>query len=124
MASSGITGNYYVKKLIWSNALLCWVFANRVTYRIPLAADVKKAFLTVSVCEEDHDALCFLWVDNIEKSVPDIQEMRFTQVIYGVSSSPFLLSAIISYHLQSKCRYKYPDLVDTLCTQFMWVTMF
>ena len=83
------------------------------TYRIALAADVEKAFLMVSVREEDRDALHFLWVDNIEKSVPDIQEMRFTRVVFGVSSSPFLLNATISHHL-NKYRNRYPDLVDTL----------
>ena len=40
----------------------------------------------VSVREEDRDALRFLWVDNIEKLIPDIQEMRFTRVVFGVSS--------------------------------------
>ena len=83
------------------------------TYRIALAADVEKAFLMVPVREEDHDALHFLWVDNIEKSVPDIQEMRFTRVVFGVSFSPFLLNATISHHL-NKYRNRYPDLVDTL----------
>ena len=83
------------------------------TYRIALAADVEKAFLMVSVREEDRDALRFLWVDNIEKSVPDIQEMRFTRVVFGVSSSPFLLNATISHHL-NRYRNRYPDLVDTL----------
>ena len=67
----------------------------------------------VSVREEDHDALRFLWVDNIEKSVPDIQEMRFTRVVFGVSSSPFLLNATISHHL-NKYIDRYPHLVDTL----------
>ena len=60
---------------------------------LALAADVKKAFLVVSVREEDCDVLYFLWVDNIEKSVADIQKMHFTRVVFGVSSSPFLLNA-------------------------------
>ena len=83
------------------------------TYRIALAADVKKAFLMASVREEDRDVLRFLWVDNIEKSVPDIQDICFTRVVFGVSSSPFLLNATISHHL-NKYRERYPDLVDTL----------
>jgi len=83
------------------------------TYRIALAADVEKAFLMVSVREEDRDALRFLWVDDIQKSAPTIQEMRFTRVVFGVSSSPFLLNATISHHL-NKYRDQHPDLIETL----------
>jgi len=83
------------------------------TYQVAFAADVEKAFLMMSVCEEDRDALRFLWVDSVEKSPPDIQEMRFARVVFGVSSSPFLLNATISHHL-GKYRDRYPDVVQTL----------
>jgi len=60
-------------------------------YKIALVADVEKAFLMMLVCEQDRDALRFLWVDNIESTPPNIVPMRFTRVVFGVSSSPFLL---------------------------------
>lgn len=83
------------------------------TYRITLAADVKKAFLMISVCSKDRDALRFLWVDNVEKASPVVQKLRFTRVVFGVSASPFLLNATINHHLQ-KYRDEHPDLVNTL----------
>lgn len=64
-------------------------------------------------CEEDCNALRFLWVDNVEKPSPSIDDMRFTRVVFGVSASPFLLNATITHHLE-KYRGKYPNLVDTL----------
>ena len=83
------------------------------TYRIALAADVEKAFLMVSVCNKDRDALRFLWVDNVEKDHTVTRKLRFTRVVFGVNASPFLLNATITHHLQ-KYREKHPDLVHTL----------
>ena len=52
-------------------------------YRVAVAANVEKAFLMVSVCEEDRDALRFLWVDDVEKTSPVPVVMRFTRVVFG-----------------------------------------
>ena len=83
------------------------------TYKIALTADIEKAFLMVSIREADRDALRFLWVGDVQKSSPVIQELRFTRVVFGVSASPFLLNATISHHLE-KNRNVYPTLVATL----------
>ena len=67
----------------------------------------------VSVREEDRNALRFLWVDDVRKSSPVIEEMRFARVVLGVSASPFLLNATINHHLE-RYRDRYSKLVDTL----------
>ena len=76
-------------------------------------ADVEKAFLMVSVCKEDRDALRFLWVEDVQKTPPVPVVMRFTRVVFGVSASPFLLNATINHHLE-KYLNRYPDLINTL----------
>jgi len=83
------------------------------TYRIALVADVEKAFLMVSVCSKDRDALRFLWVDDVEKPSPVVKKLRFTRLVFGVSASPFLLNATIKHHLQ-KYYEEHPGLVQTL----------
>ena len=82
-------------------------------YRIGVIADVEKAFLMVSVCKEDRDALRFLWVDDIDRTPPAPVEMRFTRVVFGVSASPFLLNATLYHHI-GKYQKVHPKLVDTL----------
>ena len=67
--------------------------------QVALTGDVEKAFLMVGMAEEGRDVLRFLWVD-------DIVVPRFTRVVFGVSSSPFLLNATIKHHIE---RYKEAD---------------
>ena len=72
------------------------------SYPVALTADIEKAFLMISVAEEDRNSLRFLWVDDITKSDPVIQAFQFTRVIFGVSSSPFLLNATVAF--EAICR--------------------
>ena len=55
----------------------------------------------VSVVKEDRDVLRFLWVDDPRLEKPDIIALRLTKVVFGVSSSPFLLNATIAHHMGS-----------------------
>ena len=68
--------------------------------RIGLTGDVEKAFLMVGIAEEDRDVPRFLWVDDIEKKNPEIVVLRFTRVVFGVCSSPFLLNATLKHHIE------------------------
>ena len=62
--------------------------------RIALIAGIEKAFLNIEVDERDKDCLRFLWVDDLQKEEPMIVVYRFCRVVFGVSSSPFLLSQV------------------------------
>ena len=55
----------------------------------------------ISVAPEDRDALRFLWVDDTSVAFPQIVEFRFAQVVFGVSSSPFLLNGTLKYHVET-----------------------
>ena len=77
------------------------------SYPVALTADIEK----ISVAEEDRNSLRLLWVDDITKSDPVIQAFQFTRVIFGVSSSPFLLNATVDYHLKRFVDAK-PELVN------------
>ena len=77
-----------------SDVLQCFRY-----HRIALSADIKKAFLMVGVAEPDRDVLRFLWVDDSTSEAPKIVVKRFSRVIFGVTSSPFLLNGTIRHHV-------------------------
>ncbi|XP_054720641.1 uncharacterized protein LOC129230265 [Uloborus diversus] len=63
--------------------------------KIGVVADIKRAFLQISVNKEDRDFLRFLWYNkNNELTI-----FRHTRVVFGVTSSAFLLSAVLDHHL-------------------------
>ena len=86
-------------------------------HRVAVTADIEKAFLMVSVEENDRDALRFLWVHSVEEDPPKIRPLRFTRVVFGVSSSPFLLNVTIRHHLE-RYRESHPDLIQLLLDSF------
>ena len=69
-------------------------------HRVALTGDIEKAFLMISVTPQDRKVIRFLWVDDVLKDVPSVQTYRFTRVIFGVSSSSFMLNATIKHHLE------------------------
>ena len=83
------------------------------SYPVALVADIEKAFLMISVNSCDRDALRFLWVENPFSEEFKLVTMRFARVVFGVSSSPFLLNATVKYHLEGY-RSSKPDLVEIL----------
>ena len=83
------------------------------TYQTAVTADIEKAFLMVSVTEEDRDVLRFLWVTDVTSDSPRVQVFRFSRVVFGVSSSPFLLNATLQHHL-SQYSMSHPELVERL----------
>ena len=82
-------------------------------HRIAVTADIEKAFLMISVTEQDRDVLRFLWVNDIAEDPPEVCLLRFTRVVFGVSSSPFLLNATIKHHLEQFSE-SHPDVVSKL----------
>ena len=54
----------------------------------------------ISVNSKDHDVQRFLWIKGPLSSEPEIVVLRFTQVVVGISASPFLLNATVKHHIE------------------------
>lgn len=62
-----------------------------------VVGDLEKAFLQLSLREEDRNVCCFLWL-NVQG---EIEVYRYKKVFLGAKSSPFLLQAVLKQHLES-----------------------
>ena len=80
-------------------------------HRVALAGDIEKAFLMVSVECKDRDCLRFLWVRDVKDETPEVIILRFTRVVFSVSSSPFLLNATVNHHMETY-QHMDPTFVD------------
>ncbi|XP_011858502.1 PREDICTED: uncharacterized protein LOC105556050 [Vollenhovia emeryi] len=66
--------------------------------RIGVISDIKKAFLQISVSPKERDVLRFLWWNKEDST--KLEVYRHCRVVFGVTSSPFLLGATIQLHLE------------------------
>ncbi|CAG7729007.1 unnamed protein product, partial [Allacma fusca] len=63
---------------------------------VGIIADIRKALLMIAVYPGDRDVLRFLWW---ERDMTTIKVFRHRRVVFGVSSSPLQLAAVIEHHL-------------------------
>ena len=67
---------------------------------IAILADIKQAFLNVEISKEHRDLPFFLCYENASSESDVILIVfRFLRVVFGVTSSPFLLNGTVKHHL-------------------------
>lgn len=71
------------------------ILTNFRQYPVAATADIEKAFLQIGIEEEDRDWLRFLWWEKNQ-----IVVFRHARVVFGITSSPFLLGAVLAHHLK------------------------
>ena len=76
-----------------------------------VSGDIQKAFLQIWVHEKDRDAQRILWYDNLEER--NVTDYRFTRVIFGATSSPYILGTTMQKHV-SEYTDRYPETTKSL----------
>ncbi|XP_035218928.1 uncharacterized protein LOC118192134 [Stegodyphus dumicola] len=64
-----------------------------------VTADIKQAFLKISISKSDRNYLKFLWMEDGDPN--NLKIYRHCRVVFGLTSSPFLLSVTLKYHLEN-----------------------
>ena len=81
------------------NSLLDLLFLFR-SEKYVMLSDIKQAFLQIRLkLEDDKNRFCFFWNDN-----GTLKTYRYQTIIFGHTSSPFLLHQVLKYHAK-----QYPD---------------
>lgn len=65
-------------------------------------ADISKAFLRIGLQVVDRDYTRFVWPCNLYDFNSPLKTYRFKSVLFGSTSSPYLLQATLNHHLKSR----------------------
>ena len=65
------------------------------------SADISKAFLRLGLQEVDRDYTRFLWSVDAKNPLAELEAYRFRSVLFGATSSPFLLQVTLDLHLRT-----------------------
>ena len=68
--------------------------------KFAFTADIEKAFLNIGLQIEDRDKVRFLWFKEPNNPQSEVITYRFASVLFGATSSPFLLQATLDFHLR------------------------
>ena len=71
--------------------------------------------MQVEIAKEHRDFVRFLWFKDINETPRKITSLRFTRVVFGLTSSPFLLNGTIKIHVSKYLPVPhYTDVVKKL----------
>nr|CAD2177242.1 unnamed protein product [Meloidogyne enterolobii] len=72
--------------------------------KIPVLADIERAFHQIALIESDREFCKFLWVKNLDQplSPSNMAVYRFKRIAFGIISSPYILAAVIRHHLSKE----------------------
>ena len=90
------------------------IFEILLRFRVPnvaITADAEAAYLQILVAPEDRDYMRLLYFDDINAENPKIVKYRFTRVIFGATSSQFLLNGVTRIHAEKYADVD-PDFVE------------
>ena len=68
---------------------------------VALVSDIKKAIHQISIIPERRNYLRFLWADGVFKNSPSIAKLSLARIVFGVTSSPFLLNGAARNHVSN-----------------------
>ena len=83
-------------------------------HRFGISADIEKAFLHVQLHPKDRDFTRFLWPCCPGDPESPLQTYRFRVVLFGSASSPFMLYAVLHFHLTQSSSTVARDLLKNL----------
>ena len=69
------------------------------THKYAISADIEKAFLQITLHEDDRNFTRFYWLNDPSDPMSKLDVYRFKTVLFGAVSSPFILYATLHHHL-------------------------
>ena len=79
---------------------LCAMLIRFRTHCFGISTDIEKAFLHIRLHPDDRNYTRFFWLSNLADPSSQFCVYRFKVVPFGATSSPFMLNAVLQYHLR------------------------
>ena len=79
---------------------LCAILLRFKTHYYGISTDIEKAFLHVRLHPDNRDFTRFFWLSDPRDPFSSFCVYRFRVVPFGATSSPFMLNAVLQYHLR------------------------
>lgn len=79
--------------------------------KIAWTADITQAFLQIGIQQEHEQIVRFLWVEDPTQEPVTIEEFKWKHVPFRISSSPFILRAVIQKCMEDH-QTVFPELKD------------
>ena len=83
-------------------------------HKYAITTDIEKAFLHVNLDQADRDATRFYWLSNVDDPESEFIVYRFKSVMFGATSSPFILNATLNKHLTQSTDQVSTDMLRNL----------
>ncbi|XP_075677451.1 uncharacterized protein LOC142645329 [Dermatophagoides pteronyssinus] len=105
-------GSKPLNKAIFKGITSWSIIRSILTFRmkpIGVISDIQSAFHNIEVQQEHRKFIKFLWMNNDDQLIC----YQFNRLPFGLSSSPFVLYAVINHHIK-KYQDKYPNAVKMI----------
>ena len=79
---------------------LCAVLVRFRSHCFGISTDIEKAFLHVRLHPDDRNFTRFFWLTDPTNPSSQFCVYRFKVILFGATSSPFMLNAVLQYHLR------------------------
>ena len=93
---------------------MCAILLRFRTFTYGIVADIEKAFLHAGLDGSDRDFTRFLWLSDPANPDGKFNTFRFKSVLFGSTSSPFMLNATLRCHLKNYDRPVAQDIKDNI----------
>jgi len=93
---------------------MCSIIIRFRSFTYGLSTDIKKAFLHVGLDKNDTDFTRFFWLSDLKNPESTFHFCRFKTVLFGSTSSPFMLNATLHHHLENDSTAVAKDIRDNM----------
>ena len=83
-------------------------------HQFGVVSDIEKAFLMIRLHDDDKDFTRFLWLKDPSDPASGFVTMRFRVILFGSTSSPFILNATILKHLKLDASETSEKIMDNI----------